>query len=150
MLAREVFGIPQDMKIVIFAAQSLRSSRKGMDVLIAALKALNVPFDVGFVSVGGGRLDAEVGHDHFPLGELSTERLLSFAYSAADLLVASAREDNLPNVVLEAVACGTPVVGCNVKACRIWYALGLPDFLLRQTTFAPCAKPLKHCSSTTS
>ncbi len=33
------------------------------------------------------------------------------AYAAADVIVVSSLEDNLPNMVMEAMACGTPVVG---------------------------------------
>jgi glycosyltransferase involved in cell wall biosynthesis len=32
-------------------------------------------------------------------------------YASADLTVIASREDNLPNVILESLCCGTPVVG---------------------------------------
>lgn len=36
---------------------------------------------------------------------------LAKVYGAADLFVIPSLEDNLPNTVMEALACGTPVVG---------------------------------------
>jgi glycosyltransferase involved in cell wall biosynthesis len=46
---------------------------------------------------------------------------MSIAMSAADVFVCPTRADNLPNVVLESMACGTPVVGFNVG--------GVPDMV---------------------
>jgi glycosyltransferase involved in cell wall biosynthesis len=45
-------------------------------------------------------------------------------YSAADVVIAPSNEDNLPNVVLEALACGTPCVAFDIG--------GLPDMIDHQ------------------
>ena len=49
------------------------------------------------------------------------ELTLALAYSAADVFVCPSREDNLPNTVMESLACGTPVVGFAVG--------GIPDMV---------------------
>src|SRR6516165_12413764 len=80
-VAREVFGIPPELRIVMFTAAALDNYRKGLDLLTAALEGLNLQDKIGLVSVGVGRLFGTLGGKHFPLGELKSERLMSFAYS---------------------------------------------------------------------
>jgi glycosyltransferase involved in cell wall biosynthesis len=55
------------------------------------------------------------------LGSISDERLMSIIYSAADVFVIPSLMDNLPNTVLEALMCGTPVIGFPVG--------GIPDMV---------------------
>lgn len=43
------------------------------------------------------------------------------AYAAADVFIISSIEDNLPNTVMESIACGTPVIGFDVG--------GIPDMV---------------------
>ena len=44
------------------------------------------------------------------LGTLEGDEQLARVYAAADVFVAPSRQDNLPNTVVESLACGTPVV----------------------------------------
>ncbi len=64
---------------------------------------------------------------HIPIhytGHINDERTLATFYAAADLSVAPSLEDNLPNTVMEALACGTPCVAFDIG--------GIPDMIEHQ------------------
>jgi len=93
--------------------------RKGHDLVIGALPFLP---DTRLVIVGAGPEDAALrslarrldvaGRVRF-LGSLS-QAALAEIYSAADILVLASSREGWANVLLEAMACGTPVVASNV------------------------------------
>ena len=58
------------------------------------------------------------------LGKLRDDTTLALAYAAADVFVVPSLQDNLPNTVMEALACGTPCVGFNIG--------GMPDMIEHQ------------------
>jgi len=120
-VAREVFGIPRDAKVVLFVAESVANFRKGFDLLLAATSnGLGNGESAVLVSIGEHN-SPQMPPSCISLGSLGSARLLSFAYSMADVFVAPARQENLAQVVLEAISCGTPVVGFDVG--------GLPDMI---------------------
>jgi glycosyltransferase involved in cell wall biosynthesis len=110
--ARDVLGIPQDARVVLFVAMATTNHRKGFSLLVQALGAMRdeVP-GLFLLSLGRARTMPEVQVPHLALGEIKQERLLSLIYSAADLFAIPSLQDNQPNTVLEALACGVPVVG---------------------------------------
>lgn len=117
---RTALEIPSDHRIVLFVAQSAQNHRKGFDLLAEALSSLSAD-DVTLLSIGGETPDLETALPHLHLGTIESDLLLSVFYSLADLFVIPSRQDNLPNTVLEAMACGTPVVGFEVG--------GIPDMI---------------------
>jgi glycosyltransferase involved in cell wall biosynthesis len=58
------------------------------------------------------------------LGSFADDQSLALIYSAADVYVCPSREDNLPNTVAEALACGTP--------CAAFAINGLSDMIEHQ------------------
>lgn len=94
--------------------------RKGHDLIIEALPMLP---DCDLLIAGDGEerealaaLVARLGLENRVtfLGRLAHENLPQ-AYSAADILVLASDREGWPNVLLEAMACGTPAV-----ASRVW------------------------------
>jgi glycosyltransferase involved in cell wall biosynthesis len=102
--------------------------KKGFHVLIAAVTRLQAPFQLNIVGEGPEekrltelirlhRLESKVR-----LRGPKTHEDLPQAYSSAHVLVApsivdqTGDRDGLPNVVLEAMACGRPVIASNVGA----------------------------------
>jgi len=96
-------------------------STQGFPLLAQALagsEKFNHPI---LISLSSGPSPIHIPIPHLHLGPIHDDCFLSFAYSAADLIVISSLQDNLPNAVLEAIACGTPVMGFAVG--------GIPDMV---------------------
>lgn len=123
-VARECLGIQPDVPVLLFGAQSVTDPRKGWDLLCDAVRYVKTPLTL--LVFGHGKVFAE----HAPhvtirqLGSVADDTGLAQVYSAADAFVCPSREDNLPNTVVEALACGTP--------CAAFAVQGLPDMIDHQ------------------
>lgn len=111
--AREKLRLPLDSRIVLFVADSIPVKRKGINILLEAVRTLYVN-NLLLVVVGRQWNVPEKMPAHRYLGEVESEEEMSLIYSAADVFVVPSTEDNFPNTVLESLACGTPVVGFDI------------------------------------
>jgi glycosyltransferase involved in cell wall biosynthesis len=122
---RSLLGIPTGKKVLMFGAQSLKDSRKGGDLLLKALFSLPESLKAETVLLtlgnGGEAISEAAGMQTLNLGYLSSDRVKAIAYCAADLFVFPTRADNLPLVLQESMACGTPMVSFKVG--------GIPDLV---------------------
>ena len=113
--ARYAFNLPLDKKLVLFgAADGTADPRKGFPYLREALSAFAESDGVELVIFGadnednGGSIDLDLPMRR--TGMLRDNVSLNLLYSACDVFVLPALQDNLPNTLLEALACGTPCV----------------------------------------
>ena len=111
MLARQILGLRVDKKILLIGAQHIKDFYKGFDLFLEALKDLP-DNNLHVLTFGKNLGDAltGLGAAHTDLGFLSDMPSLRMAYSAADVLVAPSRMEAFGKTLVEAMACGTPVV----------------------------------------
>ena len=108
--ARDLWDIPRDASVILFVGETLELRRKGFAELTQALAGLaNVPRPF-LLSVGGMRSKLELPIPHLNLGKITNDRLLSLAYSAADVFVMPSLQESFGQTAIESMACGTPVV----------------------------------------
>ena len=119
-LARELLNLPQNKKLVLFGAMSATSDpRKGFHLLMPALQKLiySLGQDQIELVVFGSSQPSELldfGFKAHYLGRLYDDISLALLYAAVDVFVAPSIQDNLPNTVMEALACGTPCVAFKI------------------------------------
>ncbi len=109
--ARKYFELPLNKKILLFTCQSHVETRKGFRYLMELANLLD-PDLYHILTLGNPSIELSslpVGYNS--LGHISEEWKIALGYSAADITLLPSLEDNLPNVILESLACGTPVVG---------------------------------------
>ncbi|MCU0510795.1 MAG: glycosyltransferase [Anaerolineae bacterium] len=123
--ARRLFGIPEDARVLVTVGGLVE--RKGFHRVIACLPELLKEFPrLHYLAVGSAGPEgdfsallraqvAQLGlgeHVHF-LGALPPDEV-GRAVSAADVSVLATRNEGWANVLLEAMACGVPVVATDV------------------------------------
>lgn len=110
-LARKALDIEISAPILLAVVQNLNERRKGGKILIEALQKVQTR-PLTLIIMGQKEIGIKDRDIHlYPLGYVNNERMKTLAYNAADLFVHPAPVDNLPNTVMESIACGTPVVG---------------------------------------
>lgn len=123
--ARHRLGLPADATLIGFgAAAALSDPRKGFPLLRGALDVLAQRPDAGrlrLVLFGRDRPLPALPLPVHDLGILTDENRLADALRAMDVFVCPSLQENLPNTVLEALACGIPCVAFRTG--------GLPELI---------------------
>ena len=129
-LARKKLTLPQDKHLILFGADNVSTTpRKGFHLLKTALENLSKTDwrnKCELVVFGATKFDdsPDLGIKTHYLGKLKDENTIAQVYAAADVFIAPSLQDNLPNTVMESLACGTPCVAFNIG--------GMPDMIEHQ------------------
>lgn len=125
---KDELGLDPHKKWILFAGVNTQDPRKGFAYFKAATHLLaDCAHEWGVVVFGKTSPEAlnDLGLEVKSLGSLPAHEVTK-VYQAADVMVVPSLEDNYPNTVIEAMACGTPVVGFDTG--------GIPEQILHLRT----------------
>jgi glycosyltransferase involved in cell wall biosynthesis len=118
--------------LVTFVAQDLYSPFKGLDSIIKCISEHKNDFtdqNIKFMFVGAGpeiQIGALKAHQY---ERIDSSRMVEIFYDT-DLLIVPSLVDNSPNVIFEALVCGTPFVGSDQGGIpEIAKAFGMETFV---------------------
>lgn len=121
LAARRSFELSDDTLFILFGAAHAMEKRKGGKVFLEALQILLQRKHERIAALVFGcdsfKVQFPVGLEHRVCGYIQKEQEMAKLYAAADLFVCPSLADNLPNVILESMSCGTPVVSFKVGGC---------------------------------
>ena len=131
--ARLELGIRNEQRVVLVAAHYLADPRKGVPLALAAILAVaDLTPLVIFVGIPPADLEVRLpGVRYWLTGFVSDRKRLGLLFAAANVFLFSSLEDNLPIMVQESLAAGTPVVG--------FAAGGVPEIVDHERTGWLCA-----------
>ncbi|MBN1642541.1 MAG: glycosyltransferase [Anaerolineae bacterium] len=136
--ARARLRLPADAFVLLYVAHGLKAAPfRDYATIEGAVQRIAASASTGerqilFVGLGGiegprQRLGAaEIWHVPYQ----SDPRRVALHYQAADLYLHAARADNFPNTILEAMACGTPVIATGVGGIPEQVADGATGYLV--------------------
>ena len=117
--AREFLGLDSHSKVILFISQDFNvDKRKGGRYLIEALSTIDKAIQKNIILLMVGGSDNENLNDFsfrvFKAGYITSHEFMVNLYSASDIMVLPTLAENLPNTIMESMACGTPVVAFDV------------------------------------
>ena len=117
--ARLAAGLPATKRLILFVSQKVTDERKGIRYFEEAVDKLVAKYpemknDTAIAILGGHSEEVNFNLPSYSLGYVSDERKIVLVYNSADVFVLPSLEDNLPNTIMEAMACGVPCVGFKV------------------------------------
>jgi teichuronic acid biosynthesis glycosyltransferase TuaC len=149
VISRSKVGLPPDA-IIALSVGSLTED-KGVKEIISAFSTISKKYPtVRLIAVGEGpllidllRLNLDLGGKViFTPGFVSSEVVRDYM-QAADILIHASHAEGLPNVVLEAMAVGLPVIATDVGGTREAVIDGFTGFLVKCRNWEQIVRPFQ-------
>lgn len=137
---RRQLGLPIEKKILLSVGRLTEG--KGHHELVRIMPEISRMEDIELYIIGGVNPEEDFGQvlrtmiselrlNNVHLVDKVAHEILPFWYSAADLFCLATQREGCPNALLEALACGTPVVVTDVGAVGALVVNGENGFLVR-------------------
>jgi alpha-1,6-mannosyltransferase len=140
---REALALPPSARLLVYAGRF--APEKNLDVLIGAVELLGPPYVLVLIGAGPATPHASARVRVLPYQR--SEHLLAGVLAAADVFVHAGDQETFGLALLEAMACGTPVVA---RAAAGLAELLTPDASVAvrkgtATAFAEAIRSLERC-----
>lgn len=119
--ARNDCNLPTNKRLILFGSQRITDERKGFRYLAEACNIIKNKYPkladkIGIVVVGGDsdKIKSQLPFSVYPINYVKDEHDMVELYNAVDIYVTPSLQDNLPNTIVESMACGVPCVGFNI------------------------------------
>ena len=117
--AREELNLPLDSKIILHVSKGfINNPYKGHETFLSSVYRMSDKIkdkSVIFLAVGDSGDSFKLGNISAKyVGYIDDQKVMARYYQASDVYLHPSRGDNFPNAVLEALACGVPVVATAV------------------------------------
>ena len=117
-----------DEKIVLAVASNLMSPQKGGRKVLELAKGMKNE-NIKFILIGVEDLKEKFDENVIALGRVENQQELADYYSMADVFVICSKRENFPTTCVEALSCGTPVVGFDTGGTKETAPEGLGCFV---------------------
>lgn len=141
MESRKLLGIDEGAFVFLFSANGIQRNRwKDFELMKNALKIVSqekLDKKIIFLALGEQAKPEQLGNAEirFMPYRSDTKSVAAF-YSAADVYLHASKVDTFPNAVLEALSCGTPVIGTDVggipEQIKGWKGIDLTNAALNR------------------
>jgi len=126
---KENLGLKANQLVVGFVSMYISRAKGAVTLLKAFSRLHNESPQVRLLLIGKDKLGLK-GNPSIICCGLVNKNELPYYYNAMDILVFPSRSEGAPKVVMEAFACGIPVVASNVGAISDWIKDGENGFLI--------------------
>lgn len=116
-----IYRLPTNKRLILFGSQRITDERKGFRYLAEACNIIKnkhprLADKIGIVVVGGDsdKIKSQLPFSVYPINYVKDEHDMVELYNAVDIYVTPSLQDNLPNTIVESMACGVPCVGFNI------------------------------------
>ena len=149
---RECLALPQDQTIFLYTGRL--APLKGVGILLSAWALLprHIRRQALLVLVGDGPEQERLSQQAASLGIAGSVRFVGMQtdvrdyYWAADIFVLASETEGLSNTLLEAMACGLPVVVSNVGGATDVVENGINGLLFESDNAVDCAEKMAEMS----
>jgi glycosyltransferase involved in cell wall biosynthesis len=117
-------GLDSSKKYILFVAMRVNAPAKGFHLLKEALQFIDSATTE--LLLVGGEMTEDLPLRSHSFGQVTDPAIMRDIYAAADVFVTPSLEENLPNTIMEAMACGTACVGFEVG--------GIPEMIEHKKT----------------
>lgn len=117
---RKRLNLPLEKTIILFIADGWKKTPwKGLNYLNNVIESYKDNINVLFLIIGGNNSNIKFTHSNVKVVPFLTDRSkLAQYYSSSDMLLMTSIAENFPLTMLEAMACGLPVVSFDVGGVK--------------------------------